>query len=1044
MNIMGVFFNVKTKILGIVILCLCFSSVLAINHSWDRTNPGGGGTMGMVGATKDGTIIAVSDLSGVYRQTMDEKRWEPLGGNNGLPGATALGFHPGNAATFFVGTGNGLYRTQNGGVTTKSPDVKFKLVLGGVDEVGGVNVDYIESIVVAKNNTVYVAQHLWGGASEVYKSQDGGDTWNKVNNLPGTDSNSKSWNIMKLVVHPKNEKIIYALTGESYHSCSAARLFRSIDAGDQWIQIAKNLSVAPGGEAAENDILDMDVHPIEQDTVFVSTYKESTSCVGDEQPGGEAAGGNQGAFYQSTDGGASFTALTDKSGIISVGFDSQPTIRLVDIFTSTDWDDNDGDIKWGVQSGAWESLYPWTSWNRKSEVKDWDTGNRIKHYFTYGQCYFGLSKQLTKDLFNADRIYGAFGQASLDGGRTFKNIHSKSVAGGWLSSGIENIVGHALDINETNSKKVYMGGYDLGFWRSQDGGGSWNRSQPDVYINPEYLGYSWWNAGSKATAENGGKGDGSNISFILSDPARENVVWASFGKGQSKSDMEEEEGAKRGLFKSTDAGKTWTLMSGNLPEGSNTFMMYGLSLDINSDRNSRTLYMTVNGKIYKSTDDGSNWSIPPNSPTGMKFTAVDTFNGNLVYAGGEKGLYRSIDAGTHWDKVSPDGMQATSSHTPMREDIVPTEGRINWDNNGMHITLYPWEGVFNIQTDPHVPNRIYVGAHGKGKGLWKSDNKGDTWEKLLDDDHLRGVAIAPQDSNIIYATSSDNYHSGRDNLSYLGERAPTGIQYSLKGGEKGSWLQANDGMAWNTGGLIEVEMGKAPKVWAWSPGVGVQHSALPAQIDACNISASTLSIPSNKWRQLSLPCAPPTTAQTVQAIFGDDLLGTYRKDWTVYAYDSVNNSYAEMGLESTLAQGVGYWVFHTNNAGVASLDMPTGSTQTTPVESCKSVNGKKCFRIPLITQAGSVQWNMSGYPFLRSIPLSDLRVVTKKGSVCASGCTLDGAKSNNIVENRLWSYSGEKYEVIQGNTPLNAWKGAWVAVLEGGDGLEPTLEIPAE
>ena len=58
----------------------------------------------------------------------------------------------------------------------------------------------------------------------------------------------------------------------------------------------------------------------------------------------------------------------------------------------------------------------------------------------------------------------------------------------------------------------------------------------------------------------------------------------------------------------------------------------------------------------------------------------------------------------------------------------------------------------------------------KGKGLWRSDNKGDTWEKRLDDDHLRGVAIAPQDSNVIYATSSYNYHSGRDDLSYLGER----------------------------------------------------------------------------------------------------------------------------------------------------------------------------------------------------------------------------------------------------------------------------------
>ena len=83
---------------------------------------------------------------------------------------------------------------------------------------------------------------------------------------------------------------------------------------------------------------------------------------------------------------------------------------------------------------------------------------------------------------------------------------------------------------------------------------------------------------------------------------------------------------------------------------------------------------------------------------------------------------------------------------------------------------------------------------------------------------MRGIAIAPQNSNLIYVTSSENYYSG-------GTGNSSGIQYSTDAGKH--WFDANNGMAWNYGGMIEIETGKKPHVWAWSPGTGIQHSLIP-------------------------------------------------------------------------------------------------------------------------------------------------------------------------------------------------------------------------
>jgi hypothetical protein len=214
----------------------------------------------------------------------------------------------------------------------------------------------------------------------------------------------------------------------------------------------------------------------------------------------------------------------------------------------------------------------------------------------------------------------------------------------------------------------------------------------------------------------------------------------------------------------------------------------------------------------------------------------------------------------------------------------------------------------------------------------------------------------------------------------------------------------------------------------------------PEAVNLCDVNASTLNVTSGSWQQISLLCTPPSNAGTTEAILGDDLDGIYGSDWVIYSYNPSKNTYTDIGLNGTLTPGVGYWIIH-HNGSTATLDLPAGSTQTpaTPSSQCASSDG--CYNLPLVSGSNQVRWNMSGHPFSKSVALNRVRVVTN-GGPCASGCSLNQAKAENIVENKLWHFSGGSYQVIQGNTQLNPWDGFWIAVLAGGDGLEPTLQIP--
>ena len=186
---------------------------------------------------------------------------------------------------------------------------------------------------------------------------------------------------------------------------------------------------------------------------------------------------------------------------------------------------------------------------------------------------------------------------------------------------------------ENNSQRSVS--YGDGVYRSKDGGKSWE------------------NMGLKASE---------HIAKILIDPRNSNVVYVA-AQGPLWTP-----GGDRGLYKTTDGGKTW---AHSLKIGENTGVTDVWMDPRNPDvlyaaayQRRRHVWTLINGgpesAIYKSTDAGATWkkltSGLPKADMGRIGLAISPANPDVVYAiveaAEEEGFYRSTDAGGSWKKMS--------------------------------------------------------------------------------------------------------------------------------------------------------------------------------------------------------------------------------------------------------------------------------------------------------------------------------------------------------------------------------------------------------
>ena len=153
-----------------------------------------------------------------------QARWLGPGTMSGR--ISAIAGNPADGKTLYVGcAGGGIWKTTNAGASFKSIFDKY------VQSIGAIALDPNDA------NTVYVGtgesnmRNTVSYGNGIYKSTDGGDNWTKI----GLDS---SEHISKILINPNNTQIIYvAVPGALWSDSKVRGLYKSTDGGTSWNKI---------------------------------------------------------------------------------------------------------------------------------------------------------------------------------------------------------------------------------------------------------------------------------------------------------------------------------------------------------------------------------------------------------------------------------------------------------------------------------------------------------------------------------------------------------------------------------------------------------------------------------------------------------------------------------------------------------------------------------------------------------------------------------------------------------------------------------------
>ena len=318
---------------------------------------------------------------------------------------------------------------------------------------------------------------------------------------------------------------------------------------------------------------------------------------------------------------------------------------------------------------------------------------------------------------------------SVNGGTTYKPVFDKQP--------VQSI--GAIAIDPSAPKTIWVGT-----------GESWTRNSVSVgdgvYKSTD-AGENWSNMGLK---------DSERIANILVDPKDGNTVYACV-PGKLWSDSQE-----RGLFKTTDGGKSWA----KILKGSN--LSTGCSMVSMSSRDAKTLYAGLwdfrrqgwtfrsggdsptapsGSGLFKTTDGGSAWTEIsanpglPAKPWGRVAVASAPSNPDVVYAlieSTHSGLFRSEDGGKTWQPRDASQMMVWRPFyfgnlivDPKNENKLykPGGGLIMSEDGGRSFTSISGSahGDFHdVWIDPDNTDRVIVGDDG---GVWYSYDGANTWWK---------------------------------------------------------------------------------------------------------------------------------------------------------------------------------------------------------------------------------------------------------------------------------------------------------------------------
>ncbi len=559
-----------------------------------------------------GNIYKPTDERGVYKSTDGGKSWKKVLFSNAHAGAVELVMDPSNprvlyAATWRVnrtpyslnsgGEGSALWKSTDQGENWTEVSLHDGFAEGTLGIIGvtvsPVNPQRVWAIVENKEE---------GG---VYRSEDGGTTWSHVN-----DSRSlrqRAWYYSKIYADTQDEDIVYVMNVSYHKSKDGGKTFKS--------------SNAPHG-----DHHDLWIAPEDNQRMIIAD-----------------------------DGGAQ---VTYNGGATWSTYYNQPTAQFYRVTT-----DNSFPYR----------IYVAQQDNSTLRVKHRSSGRAISED-DWEPTAGGESAHIAVDPLDNDIVYGG----SYGGFLTRVNHNTNSVRG--INVWPDNPMGYGAEgmkyrfqwnfpihFSKHNPKKLYT--FSNHVHVSENEGQSWEIISPDLTRNdPEKLKSS----GGPITQDNTGVEYYCTIFAANESPLKEGLMWV---------------GSDDGLLHLTrDGGKNWENVTPSImPKWLMINSIDPSPFDPAVCYVAGTLYKTGDFKpyLYKTTDYGKTWTLITDGIPSEHFTRVlraDPAKKGLLYAGTETGMYISHDDGASWNPFQLNLPIVPITDLTLKENslIVATQGRSLW------------------------------------------------------------------------------------------------------------------------------------------------------------------------------------------------------------------------------------------------------------------------------------------------------------------------------------------------------------------------------
>ena len=612
--------------------------------------------------------LDVSYGDGMYKSTDAGRTWSHIG----LRDSKFIGricIHPTNpdlvyaavlGDVFGPNSERGVYRSRDGGKS-------WQKVLNRSDVAGAIDLTMdranprmlLVSMWEARRNFWNISSG--GPGSGLFRSTDGGDTWEEISRKPGLPDGLLGK--IGVSISPRQGRVWALIEAEG----DKTGLYRSDDYGNRWTMVSPNRDLMHRPWYYTHVFAD----PVNGDTVYVTNLQ----------------------MWKSTDGGVTFNEVTTRHGDNhDLWIDPNDNTRMIE--------GNDGGAHVSFNSGAsWSTIY-----NQKTaQFYRIDVDNQFPYrvygtqqdntsisvpsasewgVITLADCSYpgtGESGFIAVDPREHNVVYvGAVGSSPGGAGALQRYDHRTrqiQLVNVWPeeSTGIapEDLKFRfawtfPIVFSPHDTTTLYVGGNCV--FRTRDEGMSWQQISPDLSLNArERQGAS----GGPITRESAGAEVHATCACVVESPHRAGEIWASTDDGL--------------VHVTRDDGKSWKDVT---PKGMPELAYVG-SVEV-SAHDPETIYVAATRYkladykpyLFRSGDGGKSWkSINGDLPKDeiSRVVRADPVAKGLLYVGTETGIHFSLDDGARWTRMA--GLPNVPVYDMKLKDadlVAATHGRSFW------------------------------------------------------------------------------------------------------------------------------------------------------------------------------------------------------------------------------------------------------------------------------------------------------------------------------------------------------------------------------